>query len=338
MVAKSKSEPDRTDLNLATRAAWLSYIGGYTQGEIANRLYVSPAKAHRLIALAHQRNLVKVFIEGEPAECVALEEELIRRFGLRACIVAPSVEGGDNAEIPGEFAAVGAAAARFLYRTLGGLGPALIGVGKGRSLAAMIERMPAMDRADLQFVSVSGSLTRNLSANPYDVVHRMVERTGGEGYFLPVPYIAADSREKEVLLSQKSVCDLLDLARRAELFIVGIGAMEGDAHVRQVGMVTEAEWITLRQSGAVGDIMGSFIEIDGRPVECDVNTHTLGLTIEDLRERRVIAVAGGANKARAILGALRTGIISDLILSETAAKGIVAILEEGGEGDNDGDR
>ena len=323
MVSKSKSEPDGVDLNLASRAAWLSYIGGYTQGEIANRLHVSPAKAHRLIALAHERKLVKVFIEGEPAECVALEEELIRRFGLGACIVAPAVAGDTESDPLSAFAAVGAAGARFLHRILADLGPALIGVGKGRSLSAAIERLPSMNHPDLRVVSVSGSLTRNLSANPYDVVHRMVERTGGEGYFLPVPYIAANAGEKEVLLSQRSVRDLLDLARRADLFMVGIGAMAADAHVRQVGMVSEAEWITLRQLGAAGDIMGSFIDIDGRPLDCDVNRHALGLGIEDLRGKRVIAVAGGEGKGTAILGALRTGIITDLILCETAARDIV---------------
>ena len=324
MVAKHKSEPDGADLNLATRAAWLSYIGGYTQGEIASRLNVSPAKAHRLIALAHQQKLVKVFIEGEPAECVALEEELIRGFGLGSCIVAPAVEDHADADPLSGFAAVGAAGARFLYRTLSDLGPALIGVGKGRSLTSAIERMPSLHRPDLQFVSVSGSLTRNLSANPYDVVHRMVEKIGGEGYFLPVPYIAADAREKEVLLSQTSVHGVLDLARRADLFIVGIGTMDGDAHVKQVGMVSEAEWVTLRQLDAVGDIMGGFIDIDGKPVDCDVNRRSLGLGIEDLRGKRVIAIAGGARKGRAVLGALRTGIVTDLVLCETAAKEIVA--------------
>jgi DNA-binding transcriptional regulator LsrR (DeoR family) len=307
------------DLDLATRAAWLSYIGGYTQSEIAKRLGVSRAKAHRLIAQAHARGLVKVFIEGEPAECIACEELLVRRFGLRNCIVAPTL--GDD---EGEFASVGAAAARFLHRLLFGLeAGALVGVGKGRSLAAAIARMPSLKRPDLRFVSVSGSLTRKLSANPFDVVHRLVERTGGEGYFLPVPYLAADDREKEVLLAQKSVQDMLGLAREAEIIAVGIGTLEEeDAHIRQVGMVDAAEWEELKGLDAVGDIMGSFVDIEGRPVDSRVNAHSLGLGMDDLRGRRVVAVVGGASKGKAVLGALRTGIVTDLVLSEKTARWI----------------
>ncbi|UCH75176.1 MAG: sugar-binding transcriptional regulator [Rhodospirillales bacterium] len=313
------------DLDLATRAAWLSYIGGYTQGDIATRLGVSRAKAHRLIAQAQEQGLVKVFIEGVPSECIACEERLVRSFGLRNCIVAPAM--GDARTGDGMFASVGAAAARFLHRTLVGLAPgALVGVGKGRSLAAAISRMPLLRRPDLRFVSVSGSLTRKLSANPFDVVQRLVERSGGEGYFLPVPYLAASGAEKQVLLAQKSVQDMLALARRAEFFVIGIGTLGQDAHIRQVGMVSEAEWDELRGLGAVGDIMGSFIDLAGSPVDSPVNDHALGLRIDELRGRRVIAVVGGTDKAKAVLGALRTGIITDLVVAEAEARWIAARL------------
>lgn len=321
-VKSRKNITDDSDLDLATRAAWLSFIGGYTQSEIARRLSVSPAKAHRLIALAQDRGLVKVFIEGAPAECIAHEDALVRQFGLDNCIVAPALDG-EKAE--GEFASVGAAAARFLHRIFFGMDPgSLVGVGKGRSLAAAIERMPSLKRPDLRFVSVSGSLTRKLSANPFDVVNRLVERTGGEGYYMPVPYLAADDQEKEVLLAQKSVQDMLGLAQQAGLVIVGIGTLEeDDAHIRQVGMIGAEEWEELKSLDAVGDIMGSFVDIEGRPVASRVNRHALGLGLEDLRGRRVVAVVGGVAKGRAVLGALRTGIVTDLILSEPAARWIV---------------
>jgi DNA-binding transcriptional regulator LsrR (DeoR family) len=327
-VNKNTKSPDDSDLDLATRAAWLSFIGGYTQSEIARRLSVSPAKAHRLIALAQELGLVKVFIEGAPAECIACEEVLVRQFGLRNCIVAPALDGEHASE--GEFASVGAAAARFLHRVLFGVeSGALVGVGKGRSLAAAVARMPSLNRPDLRFVSVSGSLTRKLSANPFDVVSRLAERTAGEGYFLPVPYLAADDTEKEVLLAQKSVQDMLGLARQAKLVIVGIGTLEEeDAHIRQVGMIGAAEWAELKSLDAVGDIMGSFVDIDGRPVDSRVNNHSLGLGPEDLRGRRVIAVVGGAAKGKAVLGALRTGIVTDIVLSEPAARWIVGNIGE----------
>ena len=313
------------EISLATRAAWLSFIGGHTQGEIAKRLRVSPAKAHRLIALAQKRGLVKVFIEGAPAECMALEDALTKTFGLDHCVVAPELEPGAAGDWRGEFAAVAAAGARFLHHLLQASAPIVVGVGKGRTLAATVERMPSLSRPDLKFVSVSGSLTRNLAANPFDVVQRLVEKTGGEGYFLPVPYLAGSVAEKQVLQAQDSVQRLLSLARGAELFVIGLGAMDENAHVKQTGMVTPAEWRELRELGAVGDLSGSFLDIDGRPVASPVNRLSVGLSLDQLRGRRVVVLAGGAHKAAAMLAALGTGVITDLILDEPAARRLIGL-------------
>ena len=322
MVRKIRDITDQ-DKSLAARAAWLSYIGGLKQSEIAARLRVSPGKAHRLIAQAHENGLVKVFIEGAPDECLELEAELVTHFGIDTCVVAPSLSDNAEQNPQSEFKAVGAAAARFLHALIEKSGPLIIGVGKGRSLAAMVDHLPTMDRPDLKFVSVSGSLTRNLAANPFDVVHKLVERTGGEGYFLPVPYIAASVEEKDLLLAQRSVQDMLAKARQADLFVIGIGTVEGDAHVRQVGMVTETEWQELTSLGAVGDVMGRFIDADGIAVASEVNQHSLGLTVDDLAGRRVVAVVGGGAKGDAVMAALKIGVITDLILGEAASRYIV---------------
>jgi DNA-binding transcriptional regulator LsrR (DeoR family) len=315
-------------MGMAARAAWLSYIGGHTQSEIAARLQVSPAKAHRLIAQALDQGLVKVFVEGAPEECLELETELAEAFGLQSCHVAPDLNDENNSQPLASFAAVGASAARFLHGLIEQSGPLTIGVGKGRSLAAMVENLPTISRPDISFVSVSGSLTRNLAANPYDVVHKLVEKTGGEGYFLPVPYIAASVKEKQTLLAQSSVQDLLARARKADVFIIGIGTLEGDAHVRQVGMVSEEEWQELRGLGALGDVMGSFVDATGQPVNSEVNEHSVGLHIDDLKDRPVVAVVGGDSKGDAVMGALKTGIITDLILGERSARRIAEQLND----------
>jgi len=308
------------DLSLPARAAWLSYIGGYTQGEIARRLNVSSTKVHRLIGQADKAGLVKVFIEGVPVECLELEDILGEKFALESCHVAPSL--GEHDDEDDVFLAVGAAAARFLHEVLDSSEPNLIGVGKGRSLAAMVDGLPRMKRSYHKFVSVSGSLTRNLSANPFDVVHNLVEKTGGEGYFLPVPYIASSVEEKDLLMAQKSVQDVLGLARQAGVYFIGIGSVGAHAHVREMGMVTPAEWDELQKNRAVGDVMGSFIDVNGRPVSACVNRQSLGLSLEDLRGKKTIAVVGGAGKADAVVAALKTGVITDLVIGEVTAEGI----------------
>ena len=71
------------ELSLATRAAWLSYVGNHTQEEIAGRLGVSRIKVNRLIGQAVRAGLVHVFVEGTAAECIALEEAIAAPLGSR---------------------------------------------------------------------------------------------------------------------------------------------------------------------------------------------------------------------------------------------------------------
>ena len=64
------------EINLAARVAWMSFLGDLTQSEIGKRLGLSPARVHRLILLAREKGLVRISIEGRPAECLNMEAEL----------------------------------------------------------------------------------------------------------------------------------------------------------------------------------------------------------------------------------------------------------------------
>jgi DNA-binding transcriptional regulator LsrR (DeoR family) len=327
MSEKNDKPIDIEQLDLATRAAWLSYIGGYTQGEVAKRLQVSPVKAHRLIQQAQQLGMVKIFIEGSAATCTAMEEEIVSRFGLQSCLIVPLNDNATDNEERG-FNEVGAGAANFFHKLLQQLPEgALVGIGKGRSLTAMAERLPSMSRSDLVFVSVSGSFTRKFSANRLDVVHALVERTGGEGYFMPMPYIAKDDQERNMLMAQPSVQDSLQLARDADVYVVGIGALKNNHYLNSVGLVTDDDLEELRAAGAVCDLIGSFYDIEGQPVNSPVNHHALGINAMDMAGKRVLAVVAGLGKDSAILAALQSRLLTDLVMDEATAKELLAIKE-----------
>ncbi len=312
---------------LAIRAAWMSFVGGCTQGDIAARLGVSPAKVHRLIAHAQRNGYVRFQIEGRPLECLELEENLARTFGLNNCIVAPDISQGTAGE-EAAIRSVGAAAGNLLAGMLGTGDITQVGVGMGRTLKAAVMAMPRVAREDLAIVSISGSLTRKLSANPYDVVQQMVERTGGEGYYLPVPYLAATVAEKEMFLAQPSVQELLVRARRSDTFVVGIGSLENEGHLVRMGLISPDEQTSLRRGGAVGDLMGRFIDIQGAVVPVDLGEQAVGLPFEDVRGARVVALAGGISKSAATLSALRTGVITDLVVDETLAQSLASAIAE----------
>ncbi len=310
--------------SLSIRAAWLAYVGGKTQEQIAEQLGVSRIKAQRLIAAATQSGLVKFFVEGVPAECIALEESLVNAFGLKRCTVVPAIESDAGIdESVGSIASLAVAAARNLTRVLESGHVSTVGVGHGRTLAAMVERLPAMSQQSTRFISLLGSLTRRSAANPYDLIAKLAERTGGECYFMPVPFLADSQADAQVLRAQRGVQHVLGLVRECQLCVVGVGELGPNTQLLRTHSVTAEELQALNRAGAVGEIAGCFVAANGQPVDCDMNERAVGASLDDLRGRDVLVVAGGRDKADAIRAVLNTGLITELIVDESAAQLLV---------------
>ena len=315
------------EASMATRAAWLHYAGGLTQSEVARRLGLTSLKAHRLITRANQDGLVKVFIDGEVSACVALENELLSRFGLAYCEVVPDFDPD-----PLPLKALGIAGAHYLRRAIERGQDRLIGVGHGRTLAACVEYLPRTSAEKTRFVSLLGGLTRKFAANPHDVIHRLAERTGAQAYFMPVPFFANTREDRTVLLQQRGISEVFDLAKSASLLIVGIGTVEMEASLVATGMIEKDEIAQIRRDGGVGELLGHFFDTHGAPLDTALSERTLALGREQLRNRSIVAIAGGMIKARAIRSVLSSGYLAGLITDERTAR---ALIEENPAGQPD---
>ncbi|PZM08159.1 DNA-binding transcriptional regulator [Rhizobium tubonense] len=303
------------DSSMATRAAWLHYAGGLTQSEVAKRLGLTSLKAHRLIMKANQEGLVKVYIDGEVSECVELEQQLSARYGLNYCEVVPDFDADD---LP--LRALGIAGAQFLKREMERGEAMLIGVGHGRTLAASVEYLPRTNNRHVRFVSLLGGLTRKFSANPHDVIHRLAERTGAEAYVMPVPFFANTVEDRDVLFSQRGVREVFELAKTADLLIVGIGTAKRKASLVSTGMIEASEIEEIEASGAVGEMLGHFFDRHGKPIETTLSNRTFTLSREELSNRRMVAVVGGKIKADATRSVLESRLLSGLITDERTGR------------------
>ena len=300
--------------SLAVRAAWLHYAGGLTQAEVAKRLGITGVKAHRLITKLAESGAVKVTIDGDVAELVELEDQLSRQFKLGYCEIVP-----DLAEEGLPMRALAHAGAAYIQRIIESQPECVIGIGHGRTLAAAVRDMAHVDAAKVRFVSLLGGLTRNYAANPHDVMHRLAEKTGAQAYVMPVPFFANTVEDREVLLSQRGVSDVFKLAASADLMLVGIGTTEPHAQLVSSRMVEMAEITDVKAMGGKGEILGHFFDEQGRAIETSLTQRTLSLGLEELRGRKIVAIAGGAEKTCAIRSVLMSGLLGGLITDERTA-------------------
>ncbi len=309
--------PGDEDAALATRAAWLYYAGGLTQSEVADKLGVALAKAHRLIARATKAGLVRVFVEGPIGGCIALEEALSARYGLATCRVVPAL---DEPGLP--LRALGMAAATLLREALERGRHRVIGLGHGRTLAAAMDALPRLPAPDVRLVSLLGGVPRRISSGPFDVVHRAAEKTGAEAFLLPVPMIANSQADAEVLRRQRGVAETLALAAEASLVFAGIGAIAEAAFLPMAGMLDAAEVAALRDAGAAGEMLGRYFAADGSLVATELHDRVIATHPAALRG--IVAVAGGAEKTDAIRAVLGSRVLTGLITDEPTARRLAA--------------
>src|ERR1700761_637569 len=70
--------------------AWLYYVDGLTQNEIADTLSVSRATIVKLLQDARERGAVTIRINPEAAERTRMSRALSQKYGLAAAYVIPA--------------------------------------------------------------------------------------------------------------------------------------------------------------------------------------------------------------------------------------------------------
>lgn len=315
---------------IMVRAAWLYHVGGLTQEEVSRRLGVHRSRIVRLLAEARERGLVSVTINHDAVRDLDVEHSIARRYGLDFCLATPAMGFAEAADEPNLVAAqemigrrsVGVAAANFLRGKLADGRQITVGVSWGRTLEQMALHLAGVQNARARFVSLMGSLTRNSASNPFEVVQALAARTGGEGHFLPVPFIADSEADRQVLVSQRTVAQALTLARSADLYMISVGELLETALLRQAGMMSAAELASVRARGAVADALGRLFDVGGAEVDHELTRRTLAVEIEHLRGRDVVLAAGGLRKVKAIEALLLTGLVRGLVTDGDSARAL----------------
>ena len=305
-------------LDLAARAAWLYYVAGRRQDEIATQLNASRQAVQRLVSLAVSEKLIKFRLDHPIATCVALGEELRTRHGLAFCSIQPS-DGIDTRPAPG----VAIAAAEYLTTYLAERDPLVLAFSTGRTLAAVVDEMPAMDCPQHKLVSLVGTISRDGRASSYEVVRRLAERTGAECFPIPTPVVASSVEERRLLQTQRSFTVVRDLARQAVAAFVGIGHLGWQSPMHRDHFVTDDEVMELIERGAVGEIAGWAYDGAGRLIECSVNERNAALPLAELVNARMIGVSAGSDRILAIAAALRAGLLGGLITDERTAEALL---------------
>jgi len=299
------------------RAAWLYYAEGMTQARIARELGVARARVIGWLALARDEGLVAVRIAGQGRAQRALEDSLVRRFGLAEAVVVPAPAHADHTA-----AMVGHAAGTWLSAQVRD-GVAL-GVGWGATLHACLKAVGAQPLRGASVVSLLGATTLSRTITPPAVARRMADAFGAECYQLTAPLVVADPGLRATLWAEPGLADLRARVATLDLALVSVGGVREEATLFRGGLLPRGALAGLRRAGAVGDVLYQFVDARGRLVDHPVNRRTMAIDLGDLaRVPRIVLASGGRAKVPILRAALRALPIRVLVTDEVAAAGLL---------------
>jgi DNA-binding transcriptional regulator LsrR (DeoR family) len=219
--------------------------------------------------------------------------------------------------------AVAGAAAEFLTDNLED-GDTL-GLAWGRTTTAVVEQLapPPPRRVDvLPLLGESGHSGMHSQMN--QLVVQAAQRLRAKAYFLSLPVVVSSPRLRDELVNEVGVRDVISRWDRIHLACVGIGVVP-PVH-GMVVYIGEEHMPRLVEAGAVGDICGFYYDRHGKFIESGLENRMIAADLQQLRAIDCLAaVACGEDKAVAVLGALRTGLISALFVDREMAEQVLAL-------------
>ncbi len=312
-----------SDVQQLIQASRLYYELGETQSRVAELLGVTRPQVSRLLKRARAEGIVEIRIVDQASAESPAGDELRRRFGLAAVHLAPTLVGPD--EISRRM--IGRLAADVLRAAI--RDGAVVGVGEGASISAVADAIAAdepLHETGATVIPLCGGYWFGGPAR--EPFRRVADGVGGVPLGLMAPGLVDDPATKIALYAHAGVRRIVDLWARLEVAAFGIGGPVWSAAA--LGTEVAAD---LDQSGAVGEILVSPFDLDGRLVCATLRDRTIGFDVRELANVPIrICVAGGPAKVRPILGALRGGFATMLVTDQPTAEAVVALDDAAGRG------
>lgn len=297
---------DYAEHDLLAQVAAMYYEDELTQDAIAAQLGLSRVKVYRLLKQARTEQVIQFTINWPVQRAPEVEAQLCASFGLREAIVLKP----GRSDLNHLLARVGQLGARFLEQTLrDGM---TLTVCLGRSTYEVIHAVRPGSQGHVNVVQAVGTIAlATPELDSASLTRELAAKLGGTAHYLSAPMVVDSVDAAEMLRSQRDIQRVLEMTRRADVALLGVGNLDPTtSEFSKAGYLSAEDLAQIRRSGGVGDMSGQIFTVAGEPYHGGFNERVIGLRLEDLRSiPTVLSIAVGLSKTQAILGALRTGVL-----------------------------
>jgi DNA-binding transcriptional regulator LsrR (DeoR family) len=178
------SKEDDIRLDQKVRAAWMYYIAGQNQSEIASQLGTSRPVVQRLIAAAKEEGIVSISLHHPVANCLDYAQLLQEKYRLIECNIVPAFSEESTLD------SVSFGCYQLMARYLQDDKEKIIGLGSGLTLKKALQRID-FDSLNTRCVALISAMDADGQCNYYDDVPLLLtSKIKAKYYQWPAPRYA----------------------------------------------------------------------------------------------------------------------------------------------------
>ena len=290
------------------------YLEDQKQSDIAKELGVSRPMVSRLLAEARELGIVEIKIHDPETRTANLLDRLCR---------TSSIHGGVLVEDEGDNDATNRLLSQGAVQLLRQLGARRLGVGWGYLIGQIVtwlEENPQTDSSVTDICPLVGNASipaRNYQSN--ENIRLMAQQLGATPHFLYLPALPESLEEKEILCSTEVYRQIAQQWDGLDTALVNIGDYPSSpdfASLVRYGSL-------LQQRHACGRMLIYYFNEDGYVIQSDQD-FAIQIPLEVLKRcPNIIGVCSANTSARALRGALRSGVFTHIVARSSLARALL---------------
>lgn len=244
----------------------------------------------------------------------SIEEKLQKYLGVIKVIVVPGELENDKTVLK----EMGRIAGGYIKKLIND--NSIVALTGGTSVEQVVENFPRVNKPNALIVPARGGIGREVETQASTLAAKLAQKLSANYKLLHVPDNLSHEA-LETMMNEPDIKETIENISRADVLIFGIG--RADEMSKRRGL-TNAQTKELLDKGAVAEAFGYYFNKNGEVI---FKTPTMALNFDDVKNiKNIIAVSGGANKAKAIIATKTYNPAMILVTDEGAAKEILRLI------------
>lgn len=306
---------------LLIQVSVLYYEKGLTQSEIAKRIHVSRPTVSNLLAEAREKNIVRISIQHPEMDTVQLQENIKDRYHLETVMIAHSVDNQQSKRLVGQLAA------KFIERHIAKIHS--LGIGWGTTLyeyvkAANFNYFPHLTIIPL----IGGAGVNNIHYHSNHLAFLLYEKYQCHVSYFYAPAFAETIELKRMFERSDLFKQHLEKIKQVDFAICGVGNPAENTPFTYMGYINRQDEQEFKEMGVVGDILATFFDAQGRPIQTHFSDRLLGLSLSELKKiQNVLVLATGKEKTQGVKTLIELGYVNHIIIDNQIAEGLMRMKQ-----------